>query len=493
MKKRTLAWLVVSSLFLAALVFASTEDAFPQKSHRLDSKTIRATTEIVIEAETASLKGPMKISSDGQAYGNLCLHGYKVNRRGWATLTFNIPREGDYIIWGRIKGRDGYSNSFFISVDGAPNLVWDVKKNNRWEWDRLSDRGAGSTNYPQVDPVTFHFSAGEHTLVIGNRERETLLDRLLITDDLERLYYPEPESWIQLDAPAMADVVEPGSTLEFKWRSQAISGLVNIDLSFDLGETFDVPVVQGTENDGSCLWQVPAHFNRAKVIARVADAAGGPYDDNNGYFAIVDPAVTSITLRTPVGGETVVPGSIYLIRWKELAFNGLTTIFASLDNGATWKVIADKKNAAGEYQWLVPDIPSEQCFIKVADSEDGQPFDVNDTPFTISTAITQHDAGASIGMTDQLTALPTTLALLQNYPNPFNPKTTLTFGIAESGHVKLSVYDALGRTVAVLVDGEMTPGWHHVAWNGADVPTGIYTAVLQSGSQKIMRRMSLVK
>ncbi len=40
-----------------------------------------------------------------------------------------------------------------------------------------------------------------------------------------------------------------------------------------------------------------------------------------------------------------------------------------------------------------------------------------------------------------------------NYPNPFNPNTTISFGLKESGHVSLRVYDAAGRLVAVLIDG----------------------------------------
>ncbi len=36
-----------------------------------------------------------------------------------------------------------------------------------------------------------------------------------------------------------------------------------------------------------------------------------------------------------------------------------------------------------------------------------------------------------------------TYSLSQNYPNPFNPATKIKFEIANTGHVKLVVYDVL--------------------------------------------------
>ena len=488
MKFQTLLTIVVSSLLFASFALASS-DALSPTQIKLDSKTIRAVTNVVIEAESADLTGPMMVMPDGQAYGNECIKGFKVNRRGWASYTFTIPREGDYIIWGRIKGRDGFANSFFATIDGGAELVWDVKKNNKWEWDVLSDRGAGSTNYPETDPVMFHFAAGEHTLVIGNREKESLLDRILITDDIERLYYPHPDSWIQLDAPGMAEIIAPGSMYEFKWSSQAVTGPINIDLSLDRGKSFTVSVVQGTENDGSYVWQAPSYFNLAKVVARVTDAASGLYDINDGYFALMNPQNIFLTLRNPVAGDTLHPGEVCVIKWIERGFNGLVDIYLMQDVGFPWKKFADKKNASGEYQWLVPDVVTENCRIKVADAADGDPV-AESGVFSILPA-GAGQAGSTRGLS--LASLPTQLELVQNYPNPFNPQTTIHFGLPQDAHVLLQLFDALGRNVATLIDAEMEAGWHTVDWNGKDFPSGIYTAVLQSRSQRLIRQMSLIK
>ena len=69
--------------------------------------------------------------------------------------------------------------------------------------------------------------------------------------------------------------------------------------------------------------------------------------------------------------------------------------------------------------------------------------------------------------------------LHQNYPNPFNPSTTISFNLKKSAQVKLSIYDALGRLVTVLLDARISEGYHNIEWNstnysGAPVASGVY-------------------
>ena len=97
-----------------------------------------------------------------------------------------------------------------------------------------------------------------------------------------------------------------------------------------------------------------------------------------------------------------------------------------------------------------------------------------------------------------IAAIPVEFALAQNAPNPFNPTTSIRFGIAEAGPVQLSIYNANGQVVRVLVDGAMETGMHEVTWDGLDaagrnVASGIYVYRLTSGTSVSVRRMSLVR
>jgi hypothetical protein len=92
---------------------------------------------------------------------------------------------------------------------------------------------------------------------------------------------------------------------------------------------------------------------------------------------------------------------------------------------------------------------------------------------------------------------PLAFRLMTNFPNPFNPCTTLSYVIAQAGLVNLTVFDVRGRQVARLVDEFQIPGSYAIQWNAAGetgiLPSGVYMAKLESGSQSQMIRMLLMK
>jgi len=82
---------------------------------------------------------------------------------------------------------------------------------------------------------------------------------------------------------------------------------------------------------------------------------------------------------------------------------------------------------------------------------------------------------------DPIPDIPPVLAtkLWSCHPNPFNPQTTLSYDLREPGMVNLSIFDAKGRLVAVIVDQPQGAGQHQEVWNGyndngAAVPSGVY-------------------
>lgn len=88
-------------------------------------------------------------------------------------------------------------------------------------------------------------------------------------------------------------------------------------------------------------------------------------------------------------------------------------------------------------------------------------------------------------------------SLEQNYPNPFNPSTRISYSLAENGHVKLSIYNILGKEVAVLVDRVQSAGTHSVLFNldknGEALTSGIYFYTIKSGSFVSTKKMMIIK
>ena len=84
-------------------------------------------------------------------------------------------------------------------------------------------------------------------------------------------------------------------------------------------------------------------------------------------------------------------------------------------------------------------------------------------------------------------------ALDQNYPNPFNPTTQIAYSVGERTNVNLVVYDLLGREVATLVNEVKEPGSYKVNFNASNLPSGVYTYRIQSGSFVQTKKMMLMK
>ena len=89
--------------------------------------------------------------------------------------------------------------------------------------------------------------------------------------------------------------------------------------------------------------------------------------------------------------------------------------------------------------------------------------------------------------------IPSNFTLEQNYPNPFNPATNLSFSLRGSEHVRLVIYDVLGRTVDVLLDDRLAAGRHEVSFDASGLPSGAYFYRLEAGKDVATRRMMLLR
>ena len=98
-----------------------------------------------------------------------------------------------------------------------------------------------------------------------------------------------------------------------------------------------------------------------------------------------------------------------------------------------------------------------------------------------------------VGVLEQSNNLPNQFDVYQNYPNPFNPTTTISYTLKSSGHVRLLVYDVLGRHVATLIDGVQSAGLHRVSFSGERLTSGVYFYRVENAGTSITKKMVLVK
>lgn len=88
--------------------------------------------------------------------------------------------------------------------------------------------------------------------------------------------------------------------------------------------------------------------------------------------------------------------------------------------------------------------------------------------------------------------------LYQNYPNPFNPGTRIGYELSQKSIVSLEIFDAAGRLISSLFNGEQSSGTHFLNWNASSFPSGIYfykiTVAPESGiGFSETKKMTLIK
>jgi hypothetical protein len=89
--------------------------------------------------------------------------------------------------------------------------------------------------------------------------------------------------------------------------------------------------------------------------------------------------------------------------------------------------------------------------------------------------------------------VPVAFKLRQNYPNPFNPMTTIEFEVEKLTPVRLSVYDALGKTVAILADQSYASGRYTLTFSATNLPSGVYFYRLDTDEVSETKTMVLLK
>ena len=107
-------------------------------------------------------------------------------------------------------------------------------------------------------------------------------------------------------------------------------------------------------------------------------------------------------------------------------------------------------------------------------------------------------APAGSGPITSVAAAPVVFRIDPPYPNPFNPTTTIRFALPSEERVRIVVYDALGRKVAVLADRTMTAGVHDAVWNGKSdsgqtLGSGLYLYRFEAGAHHGNGKMMLLR
>ena len=204
-----------------------------------------------------------------------------------------------------------------------------------------------------------------------------------ISDAVFSIVQPSPGDII-VTSPNGGETWNAGSSHEITWTADGIDGVM-IEYSRDYGTTWKT-IVQTTPNSGIFDWTLPETVSSEECLVRITsnDVSNDPIpaDVSDGVFSIVPPTSPAITVIAPNGGEQLPVGSMFNITWAAIQSREDVKIEYSVNGGDTWTTIAEAVDNTGDYEWLVPDTPSETCLVRISEI-DGQPLDISDAVFSI--------------------------------------------------------------------------------------------------------------
>jgi hypothetical protein len=329
--------------------------------------------------------------------------------------------------------------------------------------------------------------------------RNTIIDNKIGTDITGNTALPNGYGGIYIHAGAHLNTVEMNQ----------ISGNNGIGVHFSSVQTDSNEVKNnriGTNADGSAalantsfgiaLFNGPCDniIGQANVIAN-NEESGVLVDGNNSYTGTIRNTITQniITSNSSSGifnfrgGNTeLAPPTVGSVTNTQVTgttgANQTVEIFFDTEDEGAFYLGTTTADASGNftYTMTVPLPPLPNVTATTTDeygntSEFSEPF--------VTTGI-EEESALNISPKFQLH---------QNHPNPFNGFTEISYSIPKSGHVRLAVFDMLGREVITIVNELQTAGTHSVRFDASQLTSGIYIYRMSTDGRVLSRKLLLMR
>lgn len=77
------------------------------------------------------------------------------------------------------------------------------------------------------------------------------------------------------------------------------------------------------------------------------------------------------------------------------------------------------------------------------------------------------------------------------HPQPMVTSGEVIVDITMSNHLRIELFDVLGKRLQVLIDGPLCAGKHSLPFNAETLPNGIYYCVAEGGGAKAYTELTV--
>ena len=190
--------------------------------------------------------------------------------------------------------------------------------------------------------------------------------------------------------------------------------------------------------------------------------------------------------------------NVSLTRLDDFVYAPQDSIETLLSRTASGFALTTAAKAMGNrYQWYRDDQPisgPQSDTLQVSATSDPAHYHVAITNDRLpELTLVSRKKGVHDGLTLTEADVPQDILLHQSYPNPFAEATTVAFKLGTPEHVRIVVYDLLGKVVATIADGRFTAGMHRVEFAGDHLASGQYMYRMEAGAYRATRFMSVIR
>ncbi|MCF6270715.1 MAG: T9SS type A sorting domain-containing protein [Melioribacteraceae bacterium] len=186
-----------------------------------------------------------------------------------------------------------------------------------------------------------------------------------------------------ISSPNGGESLRAGSTNNITWADNNSGRTIKLEYSTNNGTNWTTVVASTAASTESYLWRVP-NTPSTDCKVKISDASDGSVtDQSDAVFTIYQ---QTVVVTSPNGGENWIVGSTQAITWTSTNVTNVKIEY-STNNGSSWStVIATTPASAGNYNWTIPNSPSNQCIVKISDVSDASITDQSDANFTVGLA-----------------------------------------------------------------------------------------------------------
>jgi hypothetical protein len=217
------------------------------------------------------------------------------------------------------------------------------------------------------------------------------------------------------------------------------------------------------------------------------------YDINNdGYNELITAGNAKISIFEIVAVDLLFPnrgtynvGDTIPIRWVTNTPPRCDSLSLFLRRDSLWCLDTIARGIPATdtlYRWVVPEGVPDTGRIVVMAYGPGWQYDISDSVIHFTSG----------GVAEGTRSVPLQWSLSVS-PNPARGAFSVRYDVPGHSRVSVGVYDAGGRLVRLLSDGDLAPGRYEANLGSGILPSGVYFCTLENGAKRISRKVVLTE